>query len=71
MMTITINALRGTRVSTPRPHASYCALVPSTVAVSSRFGAQLDTTGVSVDWAGVRVDGRDAAMGHSAWSPPI
>ena len=72
MMTINISAERGTRVSTPRPHASYCALVPSTVTSAvAPFGAQFGTTRVSVDWAGVRLDGRDTAMGHSAWSPPI
>ena len=73
MMTInTTIATRGTRVSTPRPRAGYCAAA-ATVLTSARsfvmpFGVQLDTTGV---WADVRVDGHSAARGQSAWSPPI
>jgi hypothetical protein len=71
MMTInTISASRGTRVSTPRPRAGYCAaavIVPASSAVTP-FGIQLDTTGV---WGDVRVDGHTAAMGQTAWSPPI
>ena len=68
MMTINlISAQRGTRVSTPRPRAGYCAIVPSVVTTSvtsavAPFGDQ--------KWAGVRLDGH-TAMGPSAWSPPI
>ena len=63
MMTITINAQRGTRVSTPRPRAITCALVPS-MSTFAYGDVQVD------GWAGVRVDGH-TATGPSAWSPPI
>ena len=66
MITInTMSALRGTTVSTPRPHAFPSAA--TSVAVMP-FGVQLDTTGV---WGDVRVDGRIASQGQPAWSPPI
>ena len=66
MMTTNISAPRGTRVSTPRPRV----LAPVTPAMAP-FAAQLDTTGVSVSWTGVRIDRDATAMGPSAWSPPI
>ena len=57
MMTIdATRATRGTRVSTSRQRADYCALVPASV---QSF------------WAGVRLDDHITAMGPSAWSPPI
>ena len=68
MMTINIDAPRGTRVSTPRQRVR--ALVPATP-VMAPFAAQVDTTGVSVSWTGVRIDGDATAKGPSAWSPPI
>ena len=68
MMTINISAQRGTHVSTPRPRVR--VLAPVTPATMP-FYAQLDTTGVSVFWTGVRVDRDATAMGPSAWSPPI
>jgi len=61
----TITATRGTRLSTPRVAASFCALVSAPV---QSAGYQFDATRV---WAGVRLVDGHIAMGPSAWSPPI